>query len=94
MLSFTWYSHPLVSVEDFILGHVDTQTHPLPGAKSRGARVSFIAATWIDLEIIMLSEVSQKKNEYHMIIAHTISIVYTIQKIDTSELSYKTEIES
>ena len=38
----------------------------------------------------MLSEVSQKKNEYHMIIAHIISPVCTIQKIDTSELSYKT----
>ena len=25
------------------------------------------AATWIDLEIIILSEVSQRKNEYHMI---------------------------
>lgn len=34
----------------------------------------------MELEIIMLSEVSQKKNEYHMIIAHIISLVCAIQK--------------
>ena len=42
------------------------------------------AATWTDLEIIILSEVSQtEKDKYHM-----------IKKNDTNELIYKTETDS
>ena len=48
------------------------------------------AATWMDLEIIILSEVSQKeKNVYHMIL-----LVCGIFKNDRNELTYKTEIDS
>ena len=48
------------------------------------------AATWMDLEIIILSEVSQtEKDKYHMI-----SLTCGIQKNDTNELIYKTEIDS
>ena len=48
------------------------------------------AATWMDLEIIILSEVSQtEKNKYHMI-----SLIYGILKNGTNEPIYKTEIES
>ena len=48
------------------------------------------AATWMDLEVIILSEVSQKeKDKYHMI-----SLICGILKNDTKELIYKTEIES
>ena len=48
------------------------------------------AATWIDLEIVMLSEVSQKeKDKYHMI-----SLICGILKNYTNELVYKTEIDS
>ena len=44
-------------------------------------------ATWMELEIIILSEVSQKeKDKYHMI-----SLTCGIQKRDTNELIYKTE---
>ena len=48
------------------------------------------AATWMDLEIIVLSEVSQtEKDKYHMI-----SLICGILKKATNELVYKTEIES
>ena len=44
------------------------------------------AAPWIDLEIIILSEVSQiEKDKYHMI-----SLICGILKNDTNELIYKT----
>ena len=48
------------------------------------------AASWMDLEIIILSEVSQtEKDKYH-----TISLIGGILKNDTNELIYKTEIDS
>ena len=47
------------------------------------------AATWMDLGIVTLSEVSQtQKNKY------MISLIYGIQKKDTNEFIYKTEIDS
>ena len=47
-------------------------------------------ATWMDLEIITLSEVSQtEKDKYHMIL-----LICRIFKNDTNELVYKTEIDS
>ena len=46
--------------------------------------------TWMDLEIIILSEVSQtEKDKYHMV-----SLISGIFKNDTNELIYKTEIGS
>ena len=48
------------------------------------------AATWMDLEIIILSEVSQTKTDkYHMIL-----LICRIFKNDTNELIYKTETDS
>ena len=48
------------------------------------------ASTWMDLEIIILSEVSQEeKNKYHMI-----SLICGILKNDTNELIYKRETDS
>ena len=49
------------------------------------------AATQMDLEIIILSEVSQtKKDKYHMI-----SLIYRIlKKNDTHEFIFKTEIDA
>ena len=48
------------------------------------------AATWMDLEIITVSEVSQKeKDKYHMIITYMWNLKY-----DTNELIYKTETNS
>ena len=47
------------------------------------------AATWIDLEIVIFSEVSQpEKDKYHMI-----SLMCGILKNDTNKLIYKTEID-
>ena len=48
------------------------------------------AATWMDLEITILSEVSQTEKEntvYHL-------YVKSKKKNDTNELIYKTEIDS
>ena len=48
------------------------------------------AATWMDLKIVILSEVRQtEKDKYHMI-----SLIRGILKNGTNELIYKTEIES
>ena len=48
------------------------------------------AAAWMELEIIILSEVSQTdKDKYHMI-----SLICGIFKNDTNELIYKAAIDS
>ena len=48
------------------------------------------AATWMDLEIIILREVNQtEKDKYHMI-----SLICGIYKNDTKELIQRTEIDS
>ena len=48
------------------------------------------AEAWIDLEIIIQSEVNQKeKNKYHII-----SLIYEIQKNGADELTCKAEIET
>ena len=48
------------------------------------------AATWMDLEIIILNEVSQtEKDKYRMI-----SLICGILKKKTNELIYKTETDS
>ena len=46
------------------------------------------AAIWIDIEIIMLSEVSQTQ------ILYDIVYMWNLKKNDTNELTYKTEIDS
>ena len=51
------------------------------------------AAIWMDLDIIILSEVSQtEKDKYHMICFF--SLICEILKNDINEHIYKTEIES
>ena len=45
------------------------------------------AETWMDLEIIMLSEVSQRQ------ISYDIAYMWNLKKNDTNELIYKTETE-
>ena len=48
------------------------------------------AATWMQLGITILTEVSQKeKDKYHMI-----SLICGILKNDTNEIIYKTETDS
>ena len=46
--------------------------------------------TWMDLEIVILSEVSQEeKDKYHMML-----LICGIKKKGTNKLIYKTEFES
>ena len=53
-------------------------------------KIMSFAATWMDLEILVLSEVSQtEKDKYHVIL-----LICGIQKNGTNELIYKTEIDS
>ena len=48
------------------------------------------AATWLELEIIILRKVSKtEKDKYHMI-----SLICGIKKNDSNELIYRTEIYS
>ena len=48
------------------------------------------AATWMDLEIVILSEVSQTEKDKHRMIP----LICGILKNGTNKLIYKTEIES
>ena len=49
------------------------------------------AATWMDLEIIILGEISQReKDKYRMISL----ICWSLKKTDTNDLIYKTETDS
>ena len=48
------------------------------------------AATWMDLEIVILSEVSQTQKDKH----HMISLTCGIYKKGTNERIYKTEVEA
>ena len=52
--------------------------------------IMLFAATWMDLEIMILSEVNQtEKDKYHMILL----ICGIFKKNDTNELIYKTETD-
>ena len=48
------------------------------------------AATWMDLEIVILSEVSQTEKE----ISYDIAYIWNLKRNDTNELIYKTETDS
>ena len=69
--------------------HTHTHTHRMEYCSAIKKNEMPFAATWMDLDIITLSEVSQtKKDKYYMI-----SLICGTLKSDTNEL-YKTEIES
>ena len=53
--------------------------------KKKKNEITPCAPTWIDLEIVTLSEVSQRQISY-------ITYIYTL-KNDTNELKYKTETD-
>ena len=46
------------------------------------------SATWMELEMMTLSEISQTKKDKHMIL-----LIYGILRNDTNELIYKTETD-
>ena len=58
-------------------------------AIKKNERMQFVA-TWMDLEMIILSEVSQKKKRQ---ISYGITYMWNL-KYDTNELIYKTETDS
>ena len=47
-------------------------------------------ATWMDLEIIILREVSQTEKDK----SYDIAYMWNLKKNSTNELTYKTEVES
>ena len=48
------------------------------------------AATWMDLEIVKLSEVSQKEKE----VSYDMAYMCNLKRNDTNELIYKPETDS
>ena len=62
----------------------------------KSKEIMSFAATWMDLEIAILIEVSQtEKIKYHMIIVHMSYCLYVeLKKNGANELIYKTEIGS
>ena len=48
------------------------------------------AATWMDLKIVILSEVSQTEKE----ISYDITCMWNLKRNDTDERIYKTEMDS
>ena len=84
----TWKQPKCPSINEWIkkMWYIYTMEHYSTIKKNE---IMPFAATWIDLEIIILSEVSQKdKDKYHML-SHMWNL-----KTDTNELIYKTETDS
>ena len=76
--------------ENVVYIYIYTHTHNGTLFSHKKNKIMPFAATWVDLETIILSEVSQKeKDKYHMI-----SLICGILKNDTNELIYKTEKNS
>ena len=67
--------------EDVLLIYIHNAIH-----LDKKNQIMSFAATWMDLEIIILSEVNQtEKDKYYMIIIHMLNLKYY-----TNELIYKT----
>ena len=84
----TWQQpkHPLT--EEWInMWHIYTREYYSAIKKNE---IMPFAATWMDLEFIKLSEVSQKEKDKY----HVISLCMWNLKYDTNELVYKTETDS
>ena len=68
--------------------HTHTHTHTLEIYSSIKNEIKMFVATWIDLEIIILSEISQKEKDttrYHLFVE---------SKINTRERIWQREIDS
>ena len=47
------------------------------------------AATWMDLEIVILSKMSDREEE----VSYNIPYIWNLKRNDTNELNYKTETD-
>ena len=83
----TWKQPKCPSTEEWIKKTWDVYTMEYYSAIKKKEIMPF-AATWMDLDIVILSEVKSEKDKYHMI-----SLVCGIYKKVTNKLIYKTEIE-
>ena len=85
----TWKQPKCPSTEEWIKKMWYIYTMEYYSAIKRNEIVPF-AETWMDLETVTHSEVSQKeKNKYHIIL-----LIYGIYKNDTDELICKAEIQT
>ena len=80
----TWKQPKCITIEEWIkMWYIPTMEHYSAIKKHK---IIPFAATWTDLEIIILSEVSQTyKDKYHMI-----SYMWNLIKSDINEFIYKT----
>ena len=83
----TWKQPKCPSTEECIKKMWSMYTMEYYSAIKRKEIMPF-AAIWMDLEIIILSKVSQKEKDKYMI-----SLICRILKNDTNELIYKTEVD-
>ena len=89
IIARTWKQPKCPSIDEWIkkMWHIYTMEYYSAIQKTE---ILPFAATWMDLEMIILSEVSQtEKDKYHMI-----SLICGIFKNDTNELIDKTETDS
>ena len=83
----TWkkHQHPLTDEEIKKMWYIYTTKYY---SAIKRIKIMSFAATWTDLEIIIISEASQKEKDKYML-----SFICRIFKNDTKELIYKTEID-
>ena len=84
----TWKQPKSLLTDDWIKKMLYIYTMDYYSAIKKNEIMPF-AATWMGLEMIILSEVSQTEKDNHMV-----SLICEISKNDTNELIYKTEIDS
>ena len=84
-----WKQPKCPSKDEWIKKMWYTYTTEYYSAIQKNEVMSF-AATWMDLEIIIQSEVKVKQRQ----ISYDIAYMWNLIKNDTNELIYKTEIDS
>ena len=82
----TWEQPTCPSTEESIKEMWYIHTMEYYSATKKNEMMAF-AATWIDLEIVILSEISQTEKDVYNIIL----LIHGILRNDTNELTYKTD---